>query len=178
MQNKKLYISLGIVILLVGIAAFIGGRMLNGKIGIVSLGGPNAGRVSISINDVTPAPQLPATKPDITSLFVERQDNAIAVQAFSFNAGVGGLSGDSPLDENSGIKVEVVVTSETKIYKDVTELPAPVNGEIHNVQQAAAEGTLDDLNTQSFLTVWGRRSGDRLIADVLFYMNPGSIKKP
>jgi hypothetical protein len=81
------------------------------------------------------------------------------------------------MDENSGIKVEVVVTSATRIYKDVTEFPAPVNGEIHNVQQAAAEGTLDDLNTQTFLSVWGRRSGDRIIADVLFYTNPLLMKK-
>ena len=81
------------------------------------------------------------------------------------------------MDENNGIKVEIVVTGETKIYKDVTEFPAPVNGEVHNVQQAAEEGTLDELNTQCFLSVWGRRSGDRIIADVLFYMDPQSIKK-
>jgi len=178
MQNKKLYLTLGLAILLIGVAAFIGGRMLNGKIGIVTLGEPNAGRVSISLDDITPAPELPHTQPDITGLFVERQDNAITVQAVSFSSGLGGISGDSPMDENSGIKVEVVVTSVTRIFKDVTQFPAPVNGEIHNVQQAAAEGILDDLNTQSFLTVWGRRSGDRIIADVLFYMNPESMKKP
>jgi hypothetical protein len=178
MPNKKLYIIFIFVILLVGIAAFVGGRMLNGKIGTVSLGGPNTGRVSISINDVTPAPQLPQTKADITGLFVERQDNTIIVQAVSFNSGVGGISGDSPLDENSGVRLEVVVTSATLIYKDVTEIPAPVNGEIHNMQQAADEGTLDDLNSQSFISVWGRRSGDRIVAEVLFYSNPQSIKKP
>lgn len=177
MQNKRLYILLGLAILLVGIAAFVAGRMLNGRIGIVSLGGPNGGRVSISINDITPAPELPATKADITGLFVERQDNTIVVQAVSFDSGVGGISGESPMDEDSGIKVEVVITGETRIYKDITQFPAPENGEIHNVQQTAAEGTLDDLSPQSFLTVWGRRSGDRIIADVLFYSNPQSIKK-
>jgi hypothetical protein len=178
MQNKKLYISLGVAILVIGMAAFVGGRMLNGKVGIVGLGGPNGERVSISIDEVTPAPQLPATKPDITGLFVERKDNTIVVQAVSFAAGVGGISGDSPMDEDSGVKVEIVVTGQTKIYKDVTQIPAPVNGEIHNVQQAAEAGTLDDLNSQSFLSIWGRRSGDRIIADVLFYMNPQSMKKP
>ncbi|HEU0297037.1 MAG TPA: hypothetical protein VFR47_30135 [Anaerolineales bacterium] len=177
MQNKRLYILLGLAILLVGIAAFVAGRMLNGRIGIVSLGGPNGGRVSISIDDITPAPELPTTEADVTGMFVERQDNTIVVQAVSFGTGVGGISGDSPMDEDNGIKVEIVVTGETKIYKDVTRIPAPENGEIHNVQQAAAEGTLDDLNPQSFLTVWGRRSGDRIIADVLFYSNPQSIKK-
>lgn len=178
MLNRKLYIMMGASIIVIGVAAFVAGRMINGNVGIARLGGPNGGRVSISINDITPAPELPTTKADVTGLFVERKDNTIVVQAVSFEAGVGGISGEAPMDEDSGIKVEIVVTSQTKIYKDVTQIPAPVNGEIHNVQQAATEGTLDDLNSESFLTVWGRRSGDRIVADVLFYSNPQSIKKP
>ena len=178
MQNKKLYISFGLVILLIGVASFIAGRMINSNVRTVGLGGPNGGRVSISLNEITPAPELPATRADVTGSFVERKDNTIVVQAVSFTAGVGGVSSEVPMDENSGIKVEVVVTSATRIYKDVTEFPAPVNGEIHNAQQAAEQGTLDDLNTQTFLSIWGRRSGDRIIADVLFYMNPQLLKKP
>lgn len=178
MQNKKLFISLGIAILLIGIAAFVGGRMLNGRTGIVSLGGPNAGQVSISINEITPAPQLPTTQADVTGLFIERNDNAIVVQAVTFGPGVGGVANDSPMDENSGVKVELIVTGQTLIYKDVTHIPEAVNGEIHGMQQAADEGTLDDLSPDCFITVWGRRSGDRIIADVFFYSNPKSIKKP
>ena len=178
MQNKKLYLSLGIAILLVGVAAFVAGRMLNGNTGTVGLGGPNAGRVSISLEDITPAPELPITQADITGTVVERKDNTLVVQAVSFTMGVGGISSEAPMDENSGIKVEIVITGATSIYKDVTQFPAPVNGEIHNVQQAAEEGTLDDLNTDTFVSVWGRRSGDRIIADVLFYSNPQSFKKP
>jgi hypothetical protein len=104
-RNKKLFITLGIAILLIGIAAFVAGRMINGNVGIVSLGGPNSGQVSISINDITPAPELPDTKADITGLFVERKDNTIVVQAVTFTVGVGGISGEAPMDENSGIKV-------------------------------------------------------------------------
>ena len=177
MQNKKLYITFGLIILLISVAAFIGGRMLNGSVGNVPLGGPNGQSVFISMNEITPAPELPTTKPDITGLFVERNDNTLVVQAVSFTVGVGGIAGEAPMDENSGIKVEVVITSETRIYMDVTEFPEPVNGEVHNVQQAAVEGTLDDLHTQSSITVWGRRSGDRIIAEFLFYTNPESIKK-
>ena len=178
MQTKRLYISLGIAILVIVIAAFVAGRMINGRVGNVGFGGPNAGRVSISLNDITPAPELPSTKADVTGSFVERKDNTIFLQAVSFGTGVGGVLEESPMDENSGIRVEIVITGETLIYRDVTQFPAPVNGEIHNVQQAAEEGTLDDLNSQTFVSVWGRRSGDRVIADVLFYMNPQDIKKP
>jgi hypothetical protein len=178
MQNKRLYIILGVVVLLVGAAAFTAGRMLNSRAGTVGLGGPLGGRVSISLSDITPAPELPATRADIRGSFVERKDNTIVLQAFSFDSGVGGIAEDSPLNENSSIKVEVVVTGETLIYKDVTQFPPPVNGEIHNVQQAAEEGTLEDLNSGSFIMVWGRRSGDRITAEVLFYSNPQSMKKP
>lgn len=178
LQNKKLHIGLGLAILLVGIAAFIAERMLNRNTGTIGLGGPNAGQVSISMDEITPAPELPITQADITGLFVERKDNTLVVQAVSFTVSVGGVSNEAPMDENSGIKVEIVVTGATRIYKDVTEFPAPVNGEIHNIQHAAEEGTRDDLNTQTFLSVWGRRSGDRIIADVLFYSNPQLKKKP
>jgi len=178
MKNKKIYTAFGAAILLIGVAAFLAGRMLNAEIGNVPLGGPGSGRVTISINDVTLAPELPNTKPDITGLFVERNDNTIVVQANSFGSSVGGISGNSPMDENSGTPVEIVVSSQTKIYKDVTQIPAPVNGEIHRVQQAAEPGTLDDLNSQTFINVWGRRSGDRVIAEILFYSDPLSIKKP
>jgi len=178
MQNKKLYIGFGLATLLIGIAAFVGGRMVNGKIGFAPLGGPNEGRVSISINDITPAPELPIMDPDIRGVFVEMKDNMIVVQAYSFEAGVAGISGDSLIDEESGIKVEVVVTGATMIYKDVTQIPPPINDEIHNLQQAADMGTLDDLDSQTFISVWGRRSGDRIVADVLFYSNPQLIKKP
>jgi hypothetical protein len=81
------------------------------------------------------------------------------------------------LDEDSGVKVEVILTSQTIIYQDVTEILEPVNGEIPGLQQAAAEGMLDDLSPDSFVTVWGRRSGDRIISDVLFYSNPKMLKK-
>ena len=178
MQNNRLYIGLGIAVLLLGFAAYIGGRMLNDDVGIVQLGGPNGGRVSISLDDITPAPELPFTQADITGMFVERKDNTIVVQAVTFGMGVGGVSGDLPMNENTGIRVEIVITGATTIYKDATEFPAPVNGEIHNVQQAVADGSLDDLNSDCFLTVWGRRSGDRIVADVLLYSNPKSIKKP
>ena len=178
MQNRKLYLLLGAVVPLIGIAAFVAGRLLNGQVGIVQLGGPDGGRVSISLNDITPAPELPVTQADITGLFVERKDNTVVVQAVTFDMGVGGISGDAPMDENSGIRVEIVITGATTIYKDATEFPEPVNGEIHNVQQAVADGTLDDLNSDCFLTVWGRRSGDRIVADVLLYSNPKTVKKP
>ena len=152
--------------LLVGIAAFIAGKLIN-----------SGSLMEDQVSHATPAPEIPRTAPEVSGLLVERKDNTVILQSVSFDAGSGWALGDSnePMDTTSGPKVEVVVTGETLIYKDVTQLPTPVNGEIHNVQQPAEEGTLDDLNSQTFINVWGRRSGDRIVD---FYSNPQSIKKP
>ena len=111
------------------------------------------------------------------------------IQSISMNAGQGGgfvvqsggegevVSG-SPLD-NSGPKVEVVVSNETKIYIETTEPPsAPTSGENQVLQQTVEEGSLEDLTSQSFVSVWGRKSGDRIIAEVVFISNPIMFKRP
>jgi len=177
MQNKKLYINIGVAILLIGIAAYIAGKMFNGKIGFAGLSGVNGGRVSVSLNDVTPAPELPTTRPDVTGMFVEKKDNSVIVSEFSFGAGVGSMSGDVPIDTSNGPKVEVVVTGKTIIYRETTQFNLPPAGERFSVQQTVEESTLDDLNPDTTVVVWGRRSGDRVIADVLFYSNPYLLKK-
>ena len=193
MQNKKLIVGLSILVLLIGAAAFIAGRMLNGNVGPLGLGMPLGGggdMISISIQ-VTPAAELPTTQPEVIGLFAERKDKTIVVQSVSMDAGKGGgfvvQSGGgegeavagSPLD-NSGPKVEVVITGETMIYLENTQPPSapPTSGETQVLQQTVKEGSLDDLTSQSFVTVWGRKSGDRIIADVLFISNPVMFKRP
>jgi hypothetical protein len=75
--------------------------------------------------------------------------------------------------------VEVVVTSQTKIYKDVTAKqfngPPP---EGQKVQQVLEPGSLEEIGQGSMITVWGRKTGDRFIADVLVYGLPTFITSP
>ena len=188
MQNKKLILIMGVLVLLVGVAAFIGGRMLNQKVGPMGLGGLMGGGdvMSVSIN-IVPAPELPKTRPEVIGLFVERQDKTIIVSSIPLKAGGEGVvvesgGGDavagSPADMNSGPKVEIVITNETTIYRETTELSGRPSGENETIQQTVEESTLDDLNSQSMVSVWGRKSGDRIIAEVLFYSNPVMFKKP
>ena len=189
MQNKKQFVILGILIVVVGAAAFIGGRMLNGKVGSLGFGMPMGGggdMMSVSIQ-ITPAPELPTTKPETLGLFVERQDNSIILSSVSMDTGgkgvvVGNGGGEavagSPMD-NNGPKVEVIISNETTIYLETTQPPsAPTAGETQVWQQTVAEGSLDDLTSQSFVTVWGRKTGDRVIAEILFISNPVMFKIP
>ena len=190
MQNKKLIAIMSIIVVLVGAAAFLGGRLLNGRVGPLGFGLPGGdGMVSISVQ-VTPAQELPATKPDVTGLFVERKDKSIFVSEISMDAGGkgvvlqvdagGGGDGGPSISgpKANGPKKEVVISNETTIYLENTDLGQPKPGENKVIQQTVTEGSLDDLTSQSFLTVWGRKSGDRIIAEVLFISNPVMFKRP
>src|SRR5262245_32876162 len=125
MQNKKLIVFLGFTILLVGIAAFIGGRMLNQRADPLGLGLPmgNGDIMSVAIQ-ITPAAELPTTEPEAIGLFVERKDNSIVLATLSMDAGGGGVAvqvgggGEPSLSgpSSDGPKAEVVITSETVIY--------------------------------------------------------------
>ena len=184
MQNKKLVIGLGVLVLFVGAAAFMAGRMLNGNVSplrLLGLGG-KGDIMSIAIH-VIPAEELPKTAPAIMGQFVERKDNTIVVSSISMKSGGGGVAVEPGSNGglSDGPKVEVVVTNDTTIYRETTDLGGPPDmksGETQTIQQTVEESNLDHLNSQSMVTVWGRKSGDRIIAEVLFYSNPVMFKRP
>ena len=172
-MNKKLPIILGIVIVVVAAAAFVAGRLFNRGVGPLGLFGPMADGISI-----IPAKELPSTSPEVEGLFVERQDNVIIVED---DQPVEDSASGSPVGIGSGPKFEVVITAETLVYHDTTQPPAhrPSGDDPRVLQQIVEEGTLEDLNnSQSRVIVWGHKSGDRIIAEVLVYSNPVYLQKP
>ena len=152
MQNNKLFIIFGIVVILIGISAFVAGKWANG-------GTPREEHVS----QVTPAPEIPTTTPELSGLLVERKDNVVILQSVSFDAGSGWRLGDSsaPMDANSGPEVEVIITGETIVYRTNYEFSPS------SIQQTVGETTLDYLTSQMMITVWGRKEGERIIADIV-----------
>ena len=177
MQNKKLYFLAMFIILVVGAAAFIAGRLLNNGINPLGLLGPADDGISI-----LPAQELPKTPPEVEGLFVERQDNIVTIQGGGPNVdNPDGVEVGSPEHLSGGPKAEVVVTTETILYHDTTEPPArrPSGNDPRVLQQTVEKGTLDDLAiSQSLVMVWGRMSGDRIIAEVLLYSNPAYLQGP
>src|SRR5215203_2327841 len=149
MQNKKLIITLSIVILFVGAAAFLGGRLLNGTVNPLGLGMPlgSGGSVSISVQ-ITPAPELPTTRATLIGSYVERKDNSIVVASAPMDGGKGGIvlsannsSGgdDSEPSVSSnmpdGPKVEVVISNATTLYLENTDMGEPNPNETNKVVQ-------------------------------------------
>ena len=177
MQNKKMILILGAGVLVVGAAAFLAGRLINNGVNPLGLLGPADDGISI-----LSAQELPKTPPEIEGLFVKRQDNIITVQGGGPNVdNPDGVEVGSPEHLSGGSKAEVVVTNQTMIYHDTTEPPArrPSGNDPRVLQQTVEVGKLDDLmDSQSLVMVWGRMSGDRIIAEVLLYSNPAYLQGP
>jgi len=177
MQNKRLYFLAVFIILVVGAAAFLAGRLINSGVNPLSLLGPADDGISI-----LPAQELPKTPPEVEGLLIERQDNIIIIQGGGPNVdNPDGVEVGSPEHLSGGPKAEVVVTTETILYHDTTEPPArrPSGNDPRVLQQTVEQGTLDDLAiSQSLVIVWGRMSGDRIIAEVLLYSNPAYLQGP
>ena len=189
MKKRNLIIS-GVIVLVVllATAAFVGGKLLNGgKLpfgpggGLLSFGG-NSGNIRTNFSPkIKPAAELPQTPADANGIFDHRQDNSLFVGTgkvqVQVQAGPNGSVGSSTHD---GPTIEVVVTTRTVVYRDTTmdqfngqSLP---NGS-PTIQQVLEPGTLDELGQGSLITVWGRKTGNRLIADVLVYTQPDFVTK-
>lgn len=176
MQNRKLILALSVILLLTGAAAFIAGRMLNphvGPLAIFGFGG-KGGMMGTSI-DLIPAREIPWSEPQVVGLFSEQVDNVMVVQATSLKTGGQGIvmqkadDGEvSPsLNMDYGPGVEVILTNETIMYRDTTPPIEPASAEITTVQQTVEATTPDQLAPGSYVSVWGRKSGDRIIAEVV-----------
>ncbi len=187
-KSKRTGLIVGGVIALIMLlsgAAFVGGRLLNnqpaqtmGQGGLMIKGGPGSEQ-SVPVQ-IEPSKDLPNTAPDVRGLFSERKDNSIFVTIGDrFMVQVDQNGTVKTQTDGNGDKLEVVVTSDTTIYKDATQLPepgAPPNG--GKVQQQVAKGSLDEIGSNSFISAWGERRGDRLIARVLLYSQPMMFKRP
>jgi hypothetical protein len=169
---------IGLAVLLAG-AAFVGGRLLNsqpqttgpGGPGGLAIGGPG-GAVSVEVEN---AKELPQSPPDVTGIFSRREDNSIFVTSGdgTFTVTVDESGHVNTDTGGSTQEVEVVVTGDTVVYKDVTQSQfgggPPSSGK---VQQKVEPGSADEIGENSFVTAWGERRGDRLIASVVLYSQP------
>lgn len=201
-QKSKLpyFIGVGLVILLAG-ATFVAGRYLNrgdGNLSVNPMGvsGPSlsiggAGEAAQSFElDIEPAEELPEaesqtkeelpkTEPQTMGIFVERADNTIIVSPANsvyFEAPDPNYKGTLVLQADYvGDKVEVVISNDTTIYQDVT--PMTWTNTDENFQLVLELSTIDAIFPQSAVTVWGRKTGDRILADVILFLSPFASQK-
>jgi hypothetical protein len=174
------------VVLLLAAAAFMSVRYfvqpkttgMEGPGGnFISVEGPGGEAQSFRL-DITPAEELPQTQPDEAGIFVERKDNSVFIGTGEVTVMAKAEPGQEPQVDTdfSGPKVEVVISGDTVVYKDTTQLDPENPGA--QVQQTVELSTIDEITQQSSVTVWGRKAGDRIIAEVVVFSSPFMIKAP
>jgi hypothetical protein len=187
MKKNTLIISgIVLVVLLLAGAALIGGRLLNGQplpggLNLFPSAGNGRGEVQINADDILPSKELPQTPADVRGLFDHRENNSIFVGTGQITMMVqrDDQSGNVESSSNaSGPTVEVVVTNDTVTYHDTTLEQyngQPPAGE--KIQQVVEPGSLDDIGQDSVITVWGKKTGNRVIAEVLVYTTPSVAER-
>jgi hypothetical protein len=140
----------------------VGGTISNGK-------GGSKTTVQIQMDR---AADLPQGKADISGSVTEVKDNSLIVQPGSKMGG--------SADANNGPATEVVITKDTKIWRDVSfdNVPKPSAGSSQgmHIQQKVEAANLAQITANSMVIVWGQRRGDRVIADVVVSMGPAVIQ--
>lgn len=130
--------------------------------------------------EVLPSPDLPDRESDASGVFVRRLDNSFFVGTGNAELSVwieqaqdGSIQPSVSLSSD-GPEVEVVITRDTVLYLDVTEIPGQGGvpgkpGDHTIIQKVELIDTLDDLKGNAELQVWGTRRADRVVADILVY---------
>ena len=62
------------------------------------------------------------------------------------------------------------------IYRETTDPSEPRSAKNQTIHQTVETATLDDLDSHSMIMVWGRKSGDRVMAEVLVYSDLVAVK--
>ncbi|MCB8976021.1 MAG: hypothetical protein H6657_01160 [Ardenticatenaceae bacterium] len=128
---------------------------------------------------ILPAPELPNEPSAAFGILASREDNTLLVGTGNIDLEVDievdpetGQETTNLIPSTDGPQLEVVITPDTIIYRDVTDLTIPPDqesGEREIVQQVRQVESSDDVNGNLELEVWGERRGDRIVATVLVY---------
>jgi len=170
--------AVALVLLLAG-AAFFGGRLASKKAPspeeqpmVVNQGDGVTSSTTVQrfLHTIIPAAERPEGEPDVTGIFLRRQDRSIVVGTGKVR-GVGSAAPDGSTKielQTDGPEVEIVLAPSAAVYKDVTVRPGPKEPPTE-VQEVFEPGSLDELEQNTAVVVWGKRSGDRVTAQVLVY---------
>ena len=156
MKRKRLIIlALVVVQLLLMGAAFVGGRML----------GEQNRRTSRPGGVVQLPSQLPKDPVAGTGSVQTIQENLITL-----GRGFGGPSGQSANNQT-----DVVISGETKFYKNVStgQSGQPGQPSSGQTQIQVTDATLADLKIGNNVMVWGTKNGTRITAEVIYIQNAG-----
>jgi len=159
-------IGMGLIVLL-ALVTFVAARYMNAGTGNFTGGEEHGGNLIQS-------EELPEMEPQTMGVFAERKDNIIIVSpadSIRIMAPGPNQEGEPKMEADYvGDKVEVVISNDTTIYRDVT--PMGLENATGDIQQVLELSTIEAISPQSVITVWGRKAGDRILADVILFLSP------
>ena len=128
---------------------------------------------------ILPADELPQEPAAAFGIVQSKEDNTIIMGTGSIDLDVDvevdpatGQETTTLLPTTDGPDVEVVITADTLIYKDITDLAISgvvESGERSIQQTVRLVDSVDEIGENSELEVWGEKRGDRIVADVLVF---------
>ena len=128
---------------------------------------------------ILPAPELPDEPSAAFGVLASREDNTLLVGTGNIDLEVDvevdpetGQESTSLIPRTDGPQLEVLLTPDTIIYRDVTDLtlqPGQESGEREVVQAVRQVDSPEAISGNLELEVWGERRGDRIVATVLVY---------
>lgn len=176
-NRTGLFIGGALLLILLLAAAFMGGQLMaQGEEGVPlsEIAQPMTlqdGGVAQSVQApaMEMAPGMPAHAPEATGIFIDRTDDILTIGTGTIRAMISTEPNAVPEFSYDGIQQDVLVTNRTKLYIDRTEYQLGQTA----VQQVLEEVTnLDMLVENAFVDVWGERTGDRIVADVIVMSLP------
>lgn len=186
-SNLKIILIVTAAFVVLGGAAYLTGQLMNGS-GVRSQNGPmifnnseDGGKsmaVVVKFDDEWPE-VIPAVKADVGGVFVRRQDNLLTLGTGNVTTtDMGEEVGRVPKGlDYDGPEKDVLITPQTQIYRNATfdDLENGFTENNETIKHKVEDGSIDEITENSSVMVWGRKSGDRYVADVILYTVMGMI---
>ena len=128
---------------------------------------------------ILPAAELPDEEAAASGIVLNRQDDILTVGTGAIEVAVEvnvdastGQEQTSVLPSTNGPELEVVLTRDTLLYRDVTDVAGQTpdeSGEVTIVQEVQPVTDASQIEAQMEIQIWGERRGDRIVADVLVF---------
>jgi hypothetical protein len=135
---------------------------------------------SVSVQTtILPAEELPDEETVASGIVLERQDDTLTVGTGAIDLSVDvevdpstGQETTSFVPSTNGPELEVILTRDTLLYRDVTDIAGQMpdeSGEVTIMQEIRPLADASELKETMEIQVWGERRGDRVVADVVVF---------
>ena len=174
-NRKGWWVTAGVAVV-VALAVLVGGALVSGVMATSGRGGLfNRGPGERPTFQIAPAAELPTAQPNVRGSVVQRADQTISVVE---RGGFGPNGSENEAQNSNAPQIDVVVTNDTVIYHDITRMNLNEGAPSGTIQQKLETGSLDGINPNSRISVWGDQNGQQLTAKVLVYSDPITFRQP